>query len=117
MMARIGLPAPQLQKCFRRSDGTVWARTDFFFEEFNTVGEFDGKQKYGREFYEKSGQIRDIDVGEVVWLEKRREDALRDDGNEVVRWVWFEVNGHDQEMLRRFGQAFDRAGRRSLFLT
>jgi hypothetical protein len=114
MIARIGLPAPQLQKCFYRSDGSVLARSDFFFEEFNTVGEFDGKQKYGRELYEKSGRIEDVDLGEVVWQEKRREDAIRDDGNEVVRWVWFEVHGHDREIRQRFDRAIDRAGRRTI---
>jgi hypothetical protein len=113
MIARLGLPAPQLQKCFYRSDGSVLARTDFFFEEFNTVGEFDGKQKYGRQLYEKSGRIEEVDLGEVVWQEKRREDAIRDDGKEMVRWVWFEVYGHDQDMRGRFARAFDRSGRRT----
>jgi hypothetical protein len=113
MMARIGLPAPQLQKCFYRSDGSVLARTDFFFEEFKTVGEFDGKQKYGRELYEKSGRIEDVDLGEVVWKEKRREDDIRDEDNEVVRWGWSDVDGHDGAMLQRFLRAFDRGGRRS----
>jgi hypothetical protein len=113
MIARIGLPAPQLQKCFYRSDGSLLARTDFFLEEFDTVGEFDGKQKYGRELYEKSGRIEDVDLGEVVWQEKRREDSLRDDGHEVVRWVWFEVHGHDREVRERFDRAIDRAGRRT----
>jgi hypothetical protein len=117
MIARIGLPAPQLQKCFYRSDGTVLARSDFFFEEFNTVGEFDGKQKYGRALYEKTGRIEDVDLGEVVWQEKRREDGIRDEGNEVVRWVWFEVEGHDREIRQRFDRAIDRAGRRAYFLT
>jgi hypothetical protein len=117
MIARIGLPAPQLQKCFYRSDGSLLARSDFFFEEFNTVGEFDGKQKYGRALYEKTGRIEDVDLGEVVWQEKRREDGIRDEGNEVVRWVWFEVEGHDREIRQRFDRAIDRAGRRAYFLT
>jgi hypothetical protein len=117
MIARIGLPAPQLQKCFYRSDGSVLARTDFYFEEFNTVGEFDGKQKYGRGLYEKSGRIEDVDLGEVVWEEKRREDAIRDDGKEMVRWVWFELDGHDREMRQRFDRAMDRAGRRTHSMT
>jgi hypothetical protein len=114
MIARLGLPAPQLQKAFYRSDGTVLARSDFYFDEFNTIGEFDGKQKYGRSLYEASGRIQDTDVGEVVWQEKRREDALRDDGNEMVRWVWFEIDGHDIEMRARFQRAFDRGIRRNV---
>ena len=112
MIARIGLPAPQLQRCIYRSDGSLLARTDFFFEEFKTVGEFDGKQKYGRSLYEKNGRIEEVDLGEVVWQEKRREDAIRDEGNEMVRWVWFEVHGRDDEMRKRFQRAFDRADRR-----
>ena len=112
MIARIGLPAPQLQKCFYRRDGSLLARTDFFFEQFDTVGEFDGKQKYGRSLYEKTGRIEDVDLGEILWAEKRREDGIRDQGNEMVRWVWFEVEGHDRAMRQRFDRAFDRSGRR-----
>lgn len=113
MMARIGLPKPQLQKRLYKADGTFLARTDFFFEEYNTVGEFDGKQKYGRSLYEKSGRIEDVDLGEVLWSEKLREDAIRDEGNEMVRWVWLDVFGHDEAMGKRFRRAFDRGGRRT----
>lgn len=113
MIARLGLPQPELQKRLYRADGTVLARTDFFFEEFRTVGEFDGKQKYGRALYEKSGRIEDVDLGEVLWSEKLREDAIRDEGNEMVRWVWFEVDGHDETLRKRFRRAFDRGGHRA----
>lgn len=44
----------------------------------------DGKVKYGR--YLRPGQT----PGDAVFAEKRREDALRDYGLEVVRWVWDE---------------------------
>ena len=47
-------------------------------------GEFDGR-----------GQVRPAaapgqDAGEVVFAEKRREDAIRDEDWHVVRWVWAE---------------------------
>ena len=98
MLARIGLPGPRLQRPFRRWDGTVYARSDFWIEEFCTAGEFDGKQKYGRAFYEQSGVVEDVDVAEVLWAEKRREDDMRSDGAEVVRWVWSELDGHDRQV-------------------
>jgi len=108
LLARIGIPKPTLQKVFRQRDGTVYARSDFYIEEFRTAGEFDGKKKYGRALYEKSGRVEDVDLGEVLWQEKRREDAIRDDGNEMVRWVWSELDGRDQVVRGRFLAAFDR---------
>ncbi|MGH8969270.1 MAG: hypothetical protein ACRDV1_04920 [Actinomycetes bacterium] len=112
MLARIGLPKPRLQKRFYRPDGSVFARSDFYIEDYSTAGEFDGKMKYARALYEKSGRIENVDVGHVVWEEKRREDAIRDQGNEMVRWVWSELDGHDQRIRDRFRAAFSRAGRR-----
>lgn len=111
LMARIGLPIPLLQHHVRDESGTLLGTTDFYIEEFDTVAEFDGKLKYGRALYEASGRIEDVDLGEVVWNEKRREDAIRDQGNEMVRMVWSELDGHDKETLGRFDRAFRRSGR------
>ncbi len=60
---------------------SILARCDFGWEEHHTVGEYDGKVKYGRLL--KPGQ----DPGDVVYDEKRREDMLRDHGHEVARWT------------------------------
>jgi hypothetical protein len=68
------------------------------------VGEFDGKVKYGRAL--RPGQ----DPGEAVFVEKRREDALRDRSLQVVRWVWAELATFDV-VAERLWRAFDR-GRR-----
>jgi len=95
---RAGLPPPVLQ--FRVAD----LRTDFGWEEFRTVGEFDGRVKYGR--YLRPGQ----EPGDAVFAEKRREDALRDHGLEVVRWVWGELDPFDVP-LARLHRAFARAQR------
>jgi hypothetical protein len=81
-IARAGLPAPTLQ----HEVPELRARTDFYWEEFRTVGEFDGKVKYGRSL--RPGE----DAGEAVYREKRREDALRDLGLKVVRWTWDELD-------------------------
>jgi hypothetical protein len=98
---RAGLPPPVLQ---RRLIGT---RVDFYWEEFTTVGEFDGKVKYGR--YVRPGQ----EPADVVFAEKRREDALRDHGREVVRWVWDELDPFDG-VAARLWRAFARGRKRGV---
>ena len=55
---------------------------DFCWEEKKTIGEFDGKIKYGRLL--KPGQR----IEDVIFDEKLREDALRDLGWQIVRWLW-----------------------------
>lgn len=113
LMSRLGLPRPELQVRVTDDAGDLIGTADFRIAEHATVVEFDGKQKYGRALYEKSGRIEDVDVGEVVWREKRREDAIRDEGNEFVRLVWSELDGKDGPVRARFLRAFARAARRS----
>ncbi|HMG28671.1 MAG TPA: type IV toxin-antitoxin system AbiEi family antitoxin domain-containing protein [Jiangellaceae bacterium] len=101
----IGLPRPDLQRVITAPDGEIIGRSDFFFDDFDTVGEFDGRLKYGRLL--KPGQ----DPGEVVWREKLREDRMRDLGFEVVRIVWFDF-ANRPALAERFRAAFARARRR-----
>ena len=77
-----GLPAPEPQLVIRAPNGTSVARVDFGWTDHQTVGEFDGKIKYGRLL--KPGQR----IEDVVAKEKEREDAIRDLGWKVVRWTW-----------------------------
>lgn len=77
----LGLPVPTLQMEIRDGPRLV-GRTDFCWPEFRTVGEFEGKIKYGRLL------DPDEDPREVAWREKLREDAIRRLGWEVVRWTW-----------------------------
>jgi hypothetical protein len=112
LMARIGLPVPVLQHPVHDESGTLLGITDFYLEEYATVAEFDGKLKYGRALYEESGRVEDVDLGEVLWNEKRREDSIREQGNEMVRVVWFELDGHDDRVRGRFDRAFHRSGLR-----
>jgi len=74
------LPPPQLQWPERLGGSTAY--TDFAWPKQRTVGEFDGKIKYGRLL--RPGQS----PGDVVYAEKLREDAIRAQGLEVVRWTW-----------------------------
>ncbi|GAA1829641.1 hypothetical protein GCM10009836_04380 [Pseudonocardia ailaonensis] len=75
-----GLRPPELQWPVRTRVGLV--RTDFAWPERGVVAEFDGRVKYGRLL--RPGQ----DPGDAVFEEKVREDALRDEGLRVVRWIW-----------------------------
>jgi hypothetical protein len=77
-----GLPAPEPQGEIFGPNGQFIARVDFYWKEHQTVGEFDGKIKYGRLL--KPGQR----IEDVIFDEKLREDALRDLGLQVVRWIW-----------------------------
>jgi very-short-patch-repair endonuclease len=79
------LPAPDLQQDIFDEQGTFVARVDFLWKEQRTIGEFDGKIKYGQML--KPSQS----IEEVLFEEKRREDALRDLGWQIVRWLWADI--------------------------
>lgn len=104
VLARAGIPQPSLQHQVSNDRGTVLARCDFAWPDRATIGEFDGKVKYGRLL--RAGE----DPGDVVFREKRREDALRDLGWQVVRWTWDDLM-HPEQFLLRLRRAFARAGR------
>ncbi|MFD7159157.1 type IV toxin-antitoxin system AbiEi family antitoxin domain-containing protein [Kribbella sp. NPDC059898] len=97
LFADHGLPAPALQVEFGDSRGFV-ARVDFFFVEFDTVVEFDGRLKYADA------------SGEVLVQEKIREDRLRAKGLQVVRADWSDLD-HPDRLLTDLHRAFARARR------
>lgn len=82
ILAELGLAPSALQFEVRREDGSLVGRTDFVWEAARLVGEFDGRIKYGRSL--RPGQ----DPGDAVFEEKRREDFIRDERWNVVRWTW-----------------------------
>lgn len=104
VMAAEGLPEPQLQVEVFDADGLV-GRVDFLWEEQGTVGEFDGRVKYG-----PGADLDPDEMSDVLWREKRREDRLRAAGFEVVRFTWGDClrQGVIGERVRR---AFARAHR------
>lgn len=73
------------QKVLRDAHGQFLARVDFLVE--GVVLEFDGRIKYQRE-----GDVDGADAAQVVWLEKRREDAIRRRGHPVERVIWSELD-------------------------
>lgn len=97
-----GLPAPVPQLEIFDSSGRFAARVDFGWEDKKTVGEFDGKAKYGELL--KPGQT----ARDAMLAEKRREDLLRDLGWQVVRWIWADLYRPGvigDRLLRAFGRA------------
>jgi very-short-patch-repair endonuclease len=77
-------------------------RVDFCWEQARTIGEFDGKIKYGRVLRGEQS------VEDVLYQEKLREDALRDLGWQVARWIWPDL--FDAGVIAaRLRRAFDRA--------
>jgi hypothetical protein len=96
-MRRAGLPDPLPQWEVRAADGRLIGRVDFGWPDRATVGEFDGRIKYGR-------LLRpDQQPGDAVYAEKLREDELRSVRLGVVRWTWAD--------LGRFGPVADRLWR------
>ena len=81
LMARVRIPAPELQVEVYDASGRFVARSDFGWRKARLLGEFDGLVKYGRLL--KPGQS----PTDVVVEEKRREERLRRVGWDVVRFM------------------------------
>jgi hypothetical protein len=94
-----GLPAPTVQWEVWAPDGRLLGRADFGWPELRTIGEFDGKAKYGRLL--QQGQS----AADVVYAEKLREDRLRAMGLSVVRWTWDDLD-HFAPIAARLRQQF-----------
>lgn len=72
-----GLPAPELQVGLWDADGFI-GRVDGWYDDAAVAVEFDGAVKY---LDPKGGRS----PGEVLWLEKRREDRMRATGVRPIR--------------------------------
>lgn len=71
-----GLPAPRCQAHIETDAGVM--RVDFYWEEFDLIGECDGRIKY-------DGTVGEAD--ESLVHQSAREQALRDAGHGMVRWA------------------------------
>jgi hypothetical protein len=83
---RAGLPRPVLQHAVLGPDRRTLGFADFGWPELGTVGEFDGRVKYGR--LVAAGEV----PADVLHAEKLREDAMRATGLGVVRWGWADLD-------------------------
>jgi predicted transcriptional regulator of viral defense system len=101
-----GLEPTDLQLEVRDRRGLVGI-ADVAWAGQQTLGEFDGRGKYG---LEPGGLTQD--AAQVLWREKLREDRLRRLGWEIVRWTWADLF-HPQALAQRVRAAFERAQQRS----
>lgn len=95
------VPRPELQFEVRDRRGNLVGRADFGWEGQRTLGEFDGRVKYGRLL--KPGES----AGDAVYREKVREDAFRDLDWHVVRWTYPDLRAFDP-VVERLRRAFIR---------
>ena len=84
IMARAGLPVPELQFQVIGPDGWV-ATSDFAWPEHRLVGEMDGKSKYSTGL--RPGQTPE----DAVLDDLRRQEAIRQAGFWITRWGWAEA--------------------------
>lgn len=86
-MWRAGLPAPLLQYEVRTAEGRLVGTVDFGWPDLRTVGEFDGRIKYGEPFL-RPGQS----AADAVYEEKLREDGIRAEDLGMTRWTWPDID-------------------------
>jgi hypothetical protein len=92
-----GLPPPEPQVWIADAGGR-FARVDHCWRDRWTIAEADGALKY--------------DEPGALFLEKQREDRLRELGFEVVRYTWDEVLRRPAVVVARIERAFQRAALR-----
>lgn len=92
----LGLPRVDPQVVIRDRLGRFVGRVDFLFRAQRTIVEFDGLVKYGG-----------ADGRQALVDEKRREDALRSLGYQMVRLTWRDLRD-PASVKRLIGEAFSR---------
>jgi hypothetical protein len=86
LMWRTHLPEPILQFEVYDEHGQLVGRCDWAWPEYGLLGEFDGKEKYGR--LRREGET----IEQAILREKTREDALREiTGWLMIRIIWPEL--------------------------
>jgi hypothetical protein len=79
---RFGIPMPRLQYKVVDVSGRLVGISDFYWEDFRHLGEFDGFVKYQQLL--RPGES----PADSVFREKRREDAMRAGLRGMTRFVW-----------------------------
>ena len=87
-----GIPTPKFQAPIKTAMGTYYA--DFYWPAAGLVGECDGAIKY--------------DSTNSILLEKEREQAVRDEGYGVVRWLAKHIWTRPHEVMGRIERALCR---------
>lgn len=80
-----GFQVPKVQQPVRGASGKMYW-VDFYWEGIRLAGEFDGHDKYVNEkFIGKKSQ------SQIVEEERRRENDMRNAGEDFARWTWDEA--------------------------
>lgn len=98
LIHELGFAAPHLQRTVFGRDGRAIGRTDFWWEEVDVVGEFDGIGKYDVDLHASAAERR-----QAITREKEREVALRRVCRDVARWTWADLRepaGLEAELVR-----------------
>lgn len=98
VLDRLGIDRPARQQEFVDDAGLI-GRTDFWWPDHQTIGEFDGRIKYGRQ--NPTGRAPE----DVLWSEKVREDRLRAIGLAIVRWTTPDLRA-PHSLAKRLAAAF-----------
>ena len=94
-LLRHRIPLPQLQVDIVDEEGGFIGRVDVLWPEAKVIGEVDGRSKYA--------------TPDDVYREKRREDALRAMGFEVIRWGSSDLRS--RALALRITRTLERRGR------
>lgn len=105
MLLEAGLPVPDLQLAIETRLGWRWV--DLGWTEERVAVEFDGRQKYGSTQQEA---VRS------VFEEKRRQDAIEDEGWTVARVTWADLRD-PSAVTGRIGRALRRSRNRRVWTT
>ena len=82
---RYGIPMPEPQFAVFGPRGQLVGISDFYWEDFRHLGEFDGKIKY------QNLLLAGESPSDCVIREKRREDAMRAGSRGMTRFIWSDV--------------------------
>lgn len=105
LLDQLGLPTP-VQQFEVWQHGSKLGTTDFAWPELGVLGEYDGKGKYVA--YDAS-----LTPEEVMWREKRRQEAMEAAGWVFARWNHQHLL-HPAQLKQRVEAAYDiAAGRRA----
>jgi hypothetical protein len=95
LFRKLGVPRPELQHEVFGLDGVLLGRSDFWWPDYELLGEFDGKVKYLRH------RLPGESIEEAVLREKRREDLMREaTGCRMIRFTWTDRYQEERTAMR-----------------
>lgn len=103
---RFDVPMPTLQYPVYDRSGRLVGKSDFYWEDFRHLGEFDGFVKYQKLL--RNGES----PSQCVFREKQREDQMRADLRGMSRFVWAMVMPHRaRQTMAELRQALEQSRR------